>query len=110
MDDRPWKGPAPPAVGYIFSESRSAREAERQLVSFNGVLQVDGYTAYKTLARHRSKSNSRPLRLAFCMAHARRKFVDVVKLPASAAVPALISLSPDLCRSVRRACVFRISG
>jgi len=27
VDDRPWNGPAPPVVGYIFSESRSAREA-----------------------------------------------------------------------------------
>ena len=92
MDDRPWKGPAPPAVGYIFSESRSAREAERQLVSFNGVLQVDGYTAYKTLARHRGKSNSKPLRLAFCMAHARRKFVDVVKLTGSPEALEIVSI------------------
>lgn len=92
VDDRPWKGPAPPAVGYIFSESRSAREAERQLVSFNGVLQVDGYTAYKTLARHRGKSNSKPLRLAFCMAHARRKFVDVVKLTGSPEALEIVSI------------------
>lgn len=96
VDDRPWKGPAPPAVGYIFSESRSAREAERQLASFNGVLQVDGYTAYKTLARHRGKSNSRPLRLAFCLAHARRKFVDVVKLTGSPEALEIVSILAEV--------------
>jgi hypothetical protein len=41
IDDRPWQGPAPPAVGYVFAESRSAREAEAHLKSFSGVLQVD---------------------------------------------------------------------
>lgn len=92
VDDRPWNGPAPPAVGYIFSESRSAREAERQLATFNGVLQVDGYAAYKTLAKRRGKSNSRPLRLAFCLAHARRKFVDVVKLTGSPEALEIVSI------------------
>lgn len=98
IDDRPWNGPAPPAVGYIFSESRSAREAERQLASFNGVLQVDGYTAYKTLARHRGKSNSSPLRLAFCLAHARRKFVDVVKLTGSPEALTIVSMLAEIYR------------
>ncbi len=55
VDDRPWNGPAPPAVGYIFSESRSAREAERQLASFHGILQVDGYAACPGSAPLRQK-------------------------------------------------------
>ncbi|SIR13994.1 IS66 C-terminal element [Rhizobium sp. RU33A] len=92
VDDRPWNGPALLAVGYIFSESRSAREAERQLASFDGVLQVDGYAAYKTLAKRRGKSNAHPLRLAFCLAHARRKFVDVVKLTGSSEALEIVSI------------------
>ncbi len=83
IDDRPWNGPVPPAVAYIFAESPSAREIEGQLSSFAGVLQVDGYQAYKTMAKRRRKSNVAPMRLAFCLAHARRKFVDVVKLTGS---------------------------
>ncbi|MBW6426139.1 IS66 family transposase [Rhizobium sp. XQZ8] len=83
VDDRPWNGPAPPAVAYTFAESRSAREVEGQLSAFAGVLQVDGYQAYKTLVKRRGKSNIAPMRLAFCLAHARRKFVDVVKLTGS---------------------------
>ncbi|CDM60130.1 putative protein y4jD (plasmid) [Rhizobium favelukesii] len=51
VDDRPWNGPAPPAVAYTFAESRSAREVEGQLSSFAGVLQVDGYQAYKTMVK-----------------------------------------------------------
>jgi len=65
------------------AESRSAREVEGQLSSFAGVLQVDGYQAYKTMAKRRGTSNVAPKRLAFCLAHARRKFVDVVKLTGS---------------------------
>jgi transposase len=83
IDDRPWNDPVPPAVAYIFAESPSAREIEGQLSSFAGVLQVDGYQAYKTMAKRRRKSNVAPMRLAFCLAHARRKFVDVVKLTGS---------------------------
>ena len=40
-----------------------------------GILQVDGYAAYKALARDHVGA----IRLAFCLAHARRKFVEVYK-------------------------------
>lgn len=38
------------------------------------ILQVDGYAAYKALAR-----NHRAIQLAFCLAHARRKFVEMYR-------------------------------
>ena len=46
------------------------------------MLQVDGYAAYKALVKR-----SRPgrIRLAFCLAHARRKFVAVHKTTQSPA-------------------------
>lgn len=90
IDDRPWKGPAPPAVGYVFTEGRGTDELEAQLGRFGGVLQVDGYGAYKSLAKRRRKSNAAPLRLAFCLAHARRKFADVVKTTGSREALAVI--------------------
>ena len=74
MDDRPWHGPAPPAVTYVFAASRSAREIAGQLAAFDGILQVDGYAAYKAHARRTGKTV-----LAFCFAHARRRFVAVHK-------------------------------
>lgn len=98
IDDRPWNGPAPPAVAYIFAESRSAREIAGQLASFAGVLQVDGYQAYKTMAKRRGKSNVAPLQLAFCLAHARRKFVDVVKLTGSSEALSILARIAEIYR------------
>jgi transposase len=79
MDDRPWNGPAPPAVTYVFAPGRSAGEIAHQLAGFAGVLQVDGYAAYKAHARSRRGE----VALAFCFAHARRKFVEVHKTTGS---------------------------
>ena len=76
-DDRAWQGPAPPAVAYVFAGSRGKAEIATQLSDFSGLLQVDGYAAYKSLAR-RDPAKGRIV-LAFCLAHARRKFVSVWK-------------------------------
>jgi transposase len=75
MDDRPWSGPSPPAVAYVFAAGRGTDEIAGQLTGFRGILQVDGYAAYKALAR----GHGGAIQLAFCLAHARRKFVDVYK-------------------------------
>lgn len=75
MDDRPWDGPSPPAVAYVFANGRGTHEIAGQLSGFSGILQVDGYAAYKALARDRGAA----IQLAFCLAHARRKFVEVYK-------------------------------
>ena len=75
MDDRRWGGPSPPAVAYVFADGRGSHEIVGQLAGFAGILQVDGYSAYKSLARRGRGA----IRLAFCLAHARRKFVEVYK-------------------------------
>jgi len=77
IDDRPWNGPAPPAVIYIFAKSRGHREIKSQLADYQGVVQVDAYSAYTALAR--AGRSPGPITLAFCMAHARRKFTEVYK-------------------------------
>jgi transposase len=41
-DDRPWAGPDPPAVVYLYAPGRGAEHAIRPLADFHGVLQVDG--------------------------------------------------------------------
>jgi len=76
-DDRSWKGPAPPAVAYVFAGGRGKKEILTQLTGFEGVLQVDGYAAYASLAG--DKKTSGKIRLAFCLVHARRNFVKVHK-------------------------------
>ena len=76
-DDRSWKGPAPPAVAYIFAGGRGKKEIAGQLAGFEGVLQVDGYAAYTALAG--DKTHAGKIQLAFCLVHARRNFVKVHK-------------------------------
>ena len=80
-DDRSWNGPAPLAVAYVFAGGRGKKEIAAQLAGFKGILQVDGYSAYKSLAA--DKKGDGTIRLAFCLVHARRNFVDVLKTTGS---------------------------
>jgi len=77
VDDRPWNGPAYPAVAYVFAQGRGKTEIQSQLVRYRGLLQVDAYKAYKSLTRPGRRAGT--ITLAYCLAHARRKFVDVFK-------------------------------
>lgn len=77
VDDRPWQGPAPPIVVYIFAEDRRGRHVHQHLTGFSGVLQVDGYTGYDELARPGRPGGA--ITLAYCLAHARRQFFEVYR-------------------------------
>ena len=88
VDDRPWQGPAAPAVAYVFAQGRGHREIKDQLACYQGILQVDGYGAYTALAK--ADRVPGPIQLAFCLAHARRKFVDVYKSTKSPTARAVI--------------------
>ena len=74
-DDRPWGGDLPPAVAYTYAPGRGGEHAVKLLAGFNGVLQVDGYSAYDQLARAARAGG--PVTLAFCWSHARRKFYEL---------------------------------
>ncbi|EDP64457.1 probable insertion sequence transposase protein [alpha proteobacterium BAL199] len=69
-DPRPWGGADPPAVAYRYAPGRGAEHAEVHLDGFKGILQVDGYAAYRRLAGPT---------LAFCWSHARRKFYEIAE-------------------------------
>lgn len=92
VDDRPWNGPAPPAVIYVYKNWRSRIAASEQLGDYTGVLQVDGYAVYKALAK------GRRVTLAFCLAHARRKFVEAHKKTGSPVALDVISRIADIYR------------
>ncbi len=77
IDDRPWRGPGPPAVVYLYAEDRKGQHVQEHLADFSGVLQVDGYAGYHELTRPNRPGGA--ITLAFCLAHARRKFFDVFK-------------------------------
>lgn len=69
-DDRPWGGSDPPAVAYRYAPDRKAEQPIEHLAGFRGVLQVDGYAAYRKLARIGD------VQFAFCWAHVRRRFFE----------------------------------
>lgn len=77
VDDRPWQGPAPPAVVFRYAEDRRGHHVKEHLEDFHGVLQVDGYAGYSELAEAGRPGGA--VTLAFCLAHARRYFFDVHK-------------------------------
>lgn len=77
VDDRPWQGPAPPAVVYLYAADRRGCHVKEHLGGFRGVLQVDGYTGYDDLAKPGRPGGA--ITLAYCLAHARREFFDVHK-------------------------------
>ena len=70
-DDRPWDGADPPGVAYVYAPDRKAERPIAHLEGFSGILQVDGYGAYRTLA------DKRGVTLAFCWAHVRRPFYEL---------------------------------
>ncbi len=58
------------AVAFNYEPTRSTQSAKMVLENYEGILQVDGYSAYEKLAK------TRPIQLIYCMAHARRKFFE----------------------------------
>ena len=77
MDDRPWCGPAPPAVVYLYAEDRKGQHVEEHLAGKSCVLQVDAYAGYNRLTKRERPGG--PVTLSFCLAHARRKFFEIHK-------------------------------
>jgi transposase len=73
-DDRPWSGTDPPAVVFHYAPGRGAEHAKALLAGYRGILQCDGYGAYKTLA-----AASEGITLAFCWSHLRRQFIELAK-------------------------------
>ena len=49
-DDRPWGGHDPPAVVYTYAPGRGHAHGRALLGGYRGILQCDGYAAYKKLA------------------------------------------------------------
>jgi Transposase IS66 family len=70
-DDRPWGGTDPPGVAYVYAPDRKAARPIIHLDGFVGVLQVDGYVGYRTLAERNIVT------LAFCWSHVRRRFYEL---------------------------------
>lgn len=74
-DDRGWGGPAPPGVVFHYHPGRGGQYASDILAGFEGTIQVDAYGAYTHLSRP-TRPGGRPLKLAYCWAHGRRKLIE----------------------------------
>lgn len=72
-DQRGWNGPAPPGVVYTYFPTRAQSACRQLLEGYEGLIQVDGYGAYKAIARERPSE----LALAHCWSHVRRSFFDL---------------------------------
>jgi|TARA_B100000315_G_scaffold140717_1_gene129781 transposase len=77
-DERPWDGEAPPAAWYQFSTDRKAVRPKDHLTDYEGWMHADGYSGFEELYR------SGRVKEVACMAHIRRKFIDVHKSQGSA--------------------------
>ena len=76
-DDRPWGGTDPPAVLFRYAPGRGHQHGAALLAGYRGIVQCDGYAAYKALAATGNVS------LAFCWSHVRRGFYDLAKAGAA---------------------------
>ncbi|NKB59820.1 MAG: IS66 family transposase [Alphaproteobacteria bacterium] len=77
-DERPWAGEAHPAAWYQFSSDRKGVRPREHLADFTGFMHADGYAGFNDLYRTGKVTE------VACMAHIRRKFVDIHKAQGSA--------------------------
>jgi transposase len=69
-----YHAPADNLVLFNYRKGRDQSGPKEMLKGYSGILQTDGYSVYETLYR-----NHPHIILVYCMAHARRKFVDALK-------------------------------
>ncbi len=72
-DERPWASGDPPAAWYQFSTDREGKHPADHLSKFKGWMHADGYSGFNKLYR------AGEVHEVACMAHVRRKFVDIFK-------------------------------
>ncbi len=77
-DERPWAGEAHPAAWYQFSPDRKGVRPREHLAAYEGFMHADGYPGSNDLYRTGKVTE------VACMAHVRRKFVDIHKAQGSA--------------------------
>jgi transposase len=70
-DERPWNGKAPPCAWYQFTIDRKGHHPVSHLSGYKGWVHADGYTGFNGVFGPDKASEMA------CMAHIRRKFVDV---------------------------------
>jgi transposase len=75
-----YHAPVDRLVLFDYRKGRDHSGPKEMLADFKGILQTDGYSVYHSLF-----DNHPDIHLTFCMAHARRRFVDAAKYDKEAA-------------------------
>jgi transposase len=81
-DDRPFKGPAPPAAVFYYSRDRRGEHPQRHMARWAGILQADAYGGYEALFD--AKRSPGPIHQAPCWAHGRRKLFELADIAEAA--------------------------
>ena len=77
-DERPWSDGSPPCVWYQFTVDRKGEHPVKHLLGYQGWVHADGYAGFNGVFGEGKASE------VACMAHIRRKFVDVFTAQGSA--------------------------
>ena len=77
-DERPWASQSPPCVWYQFTVDRKGEHPVKHLSGYQGWVHADGYAGFNDVFGKDKASE------VACMAHIRRKFVDVFTAQGSA--------------------------
>ena len=77
-NERPWSGQSPPCVWYQFTVDRKGEHPVKHLSGYQGWVHADRYAGFNGVFDDGKASE------AACMAHIRRKFVDVFTAQGSA--------------------------
>jgi len=96
-DERPWSGDAPPAAWYQFSVDRKGKRTAGHLANYEGWMHADGYAGFEELYR------SGRIKEVACLAHIRRKFVDVHQSQGSAVAGEAVERIAELYRIEKEA-------
>lgn len=89
-DERPWLGKAPPAAWYRFTTDRKGEHPVSHLDGYRGAVHADGYAGFNGLF------GDGKAREVACMAHIRRKFVDVHRATGAAIAEEALKRIADL--------------
>jgi transposase len=89
-DERPWAGQSPPCAWYQFTVDRKGEHPEGHLSGYKGWVHADGYSGFNGIF------GDNKAREMACMAHIRRKFVDVFASQGSSIAEEAIRRIADL--------------
>ena len=89
-DERPWSGSSPPCAWYQFTIDRKGEHPVSHLADYKGWVHADGYSGFNGLFGENKADEMA------CMAHVRRKFVDVFASQGNAIAEEAIRRSAEL--------------